>query len=217
MPLQIIRIAIAEDQLVFRQCILTILNEMNDEHFIFQIVLEATDGNELLAGLKTIDVPDVCTLDISMEGKNGYDTLKELKVLYPGLPVLIFSQHYSDFPVKEMLKAGAFGFIPKNIDGAELKEALITIYKTGVYHPKSILHLVQKARQEKAILTEKEMHHLKIFNSDKSYKEIGAILHVSDRTVQDYGDNLFDKLPLKKRCREALMIFAAKMGLIPYE
>ena len=117
-----------------------------------------------------------------------------------------------------MLRFGAKGYLLKNADPEELKEALDSVLKKDFYLSEYIsgkiisgLHKSADQPQEPVTLTDKEKEFLKWVCSEMTYKDIAAKMFVSPRTVDDYRNNLFDKL--KVRTRVGLVLYAIKHGL----
>jgi two-component system invasion response regulator UvrY len=103
-----IKILIADDHAVVRHGLKQIVTSDSQ----MMIVGEASNGNELLDLVRKTSV-DVVVLDINMPGRNGLETLKELKRDYPSLPVIILSMHPEDQYAVRALKAGAAGYMNK--------------------------------------------------------------------------------------------------------
>ena len=123
-----ISVLIADDHTVVRQGLKQILSTDTQ----MSVVAEATNGNEVLRALERAKV-DVLILDVTMPGKNGLDTLKEVKRNYPALPVLVLSMHPEDQFAIRMLRAGASGYITKESAPEELVEALRKVCRGGKY------------------------------------------------------------------------------------
>jgi DNA-binding NarL/FixJ family response regulator len=123
-----IKILIADDHAIVRQGLRQILTADNQ----MTIVGEAANGNELLNLVGKTEV-DVVVLDINMPGRNGLETLKDLKQDYPLLPVIILSIHPEDQYAVRVLKAGAGGYMMKEAAPEELIDAIIKVYRGGKY------------------------------------------------------------------------------------
>ena len=118
----------------------------------------------------------------------------------------------------KMIKAGATGYLHKNVHPAELEKALLTISTKGFYYPdwatSRVLHALAHdgATGIATIkLTERETEFLQYSCMELTYKEIGEKMFCSPRTVESYRDSLFEKLGVKTRV--ALALFAVKTGL----
>jgi DNA-binding NarL/FixJ family response regulator len=119
-----IRLAIIDDSLPLRGIMSRYLASQG-----FQVVLEATNGTELLSGLDKIDVlPDLCLLDTSMPLMDGYETARNLKVSYPAIGIMAFSFFDESATANAMLQCGAHDYVSKDASAIEVKDALIRLY-----------------------------------------------------------------------------------------
>ena len=122
------KILIADDHALVREGLKKILKSETD----MLVAGEAQNAAEVLEHVKTAP-PDIVLLDISMPGMSGLDVLKELKQLYPRLPVLILSMHPEDRFAIRALKAGAAGYITKESAVGALVDAIRKIAAGGKY------------------------------------------------------------------------------------
>jgi len=126
-----ILVAIADDHRLVRSGIIILINSMN---FGCHVFIEADDGHELLDKIARSQCqPDVCVIDISMPGMDGYETTLELIKIYPLIRVLALSVHNEEQAVLRMMKNGAKGFISKNCDSETLKKAILTVYDYNIF------------------------------------------------------------------------------------
>lgn len=210
-----IRIAIAEDHTIVRKGLVAMLG--TDE--AFQMVADAANGRELLQSLSPINPPaDVCLLDVNMPEMNGYETLVALKANYPAMRFLILTQLEHEYIIIRMLKAGASGYMLKDTEPAELKQAIRTILEQPYYNNKLVngrlFSLVQNTKDyEKLSLTDREQEFLKLCCTELAYKEIASKMDITERTVAYYRESLFQKLQVKSRT--GLALYALKLGLVP--
>ncbi|MES2331267.1 MAG: response regulator transcription factor [Bacteroidota bacterium] len=212
-----IHLALVDDHTVTRKGIRSII----ELHTGIKVILEASNGKELLEKLATGKQPDVIILDINMPQMNGYQAIEELHSKYPNIKVIAFSFIDEEDAVMNMIYAGACGYISKNADPSTLADAVITAHKKGFY----LSELVKKEYfrkytndkkrpgfHGKEYLPPKELQFLKLAATNLNYKEIAAIMEVSPKTVENYRDNLFMKLDIKNRA--ALTLYGLKNGLI---
>ena len=123
-----------------------------------------------------------------------------------------------ELTIIKMLRLGAKGYILKNIDPDELKNALDSVMQKNFYLSEYIsskvisgLHRDLDKEVEPVTLTEKEREFLKLICSDTTYKDIAAKMFVSPRTVDEYRNHLFDKLNVKSRV--GLVMYAIRNGI----
>jgi two-component system invasion response regulator UvrY len=212
-----IQLALVDDHVITRKGIKTIL----ELHPDLKVVLEASNGKELLETLAAIKPPDVIILDINMPMMNGYQTIEELQVKYPAIKVIAFSLIEEEDTVINMISLGACGYINKNADPSTLADAVITAHKKGFYLSELVKkeyfrkYATDKKRpgfNGKQYLSPKEIQFLKLAASNLNYKEIAVIMEISPKTVENYRDSLFMKLDIKNRA--ALTLYGLKNGLI---
>ena len=209
-----INIAIAEDHNMVRQGVIDFISSFED----FDVVIEASDGNELIDKLtRAVVLPDICILDISMPGLNGYETIKVIRKNWLSVKTLVFSAFYTAFSVTEMLGNGANGFLKKNSSPRQLQQALASVYYNDYYLSESITReLFNKPKDAVNFkITEREMEFLRHCCSELSYKEIGGLMNVSPRTIESFRDSLFTKFNLKTRA--GLVLFALQNGIVCIE
>lgn len=208
-----ISLAYAEDHVLIREGISSFLKEFG----CFEIIIEANNGAELIHHLKkSKTLPDICILDIRMPVKNGYETITEIKSIWPIMKFLILTMFDEEYAIIQMLRSGANGYILKNCSPNELKKALISIHQLGSYHSELTINLIHNAIANNNLLkfNEREIQFLSFSCSDLPYREIAEKMGVSLRTVHGYRDGLFDKLRLKTRT--GLAMFAMNAGITPF-
>ncbi|RYE24967.1 MAG: response regulator transcription factor [Sphingobacteriales bacterium] len=210
-----IKIAIADDHALFRKGISELLSDFDE----IEILFDANNGAELTKKIETATVkPDVCLLDINMPIMDGFETAKEIKHKWPGIKMLAVSMYDQDFTIIRMLHSGATGYVLKDIEPEELKDAIVQVYNTGYYFSKAIDPGVIDAAQvqeedEKYIpITDNENTFLKLCCSELTYKEIADRMGCSPRTVDGYRDKLFTKLHVTSRT--GLAMYALREGIV---
>ena len=181
--------------------------------------MQAASGAEFIAGLQRLEQPpDLCLCNHTIKGQTNSHYFRELRAVVPKCPLLaIIPYKISDVGIRLLLSLKVNGFLGHELEAHELKAGLITAYKTGYYIPPAILMNLNLSRNREESLTEKDFLRLSLFFSDMTCHEIAAHLFVSERTVHDYREQLFNKLGLIKRTREGLMVYAARMGILPFE
>ena len=198
--MSVYRVVLADDHALFRSGVKRILEEMPG----VEVIGEAADGLELLAFLKEV-TPDLVILDISMPNLRGLEAIREIKASHPGVKVLMLTMHKDEEYLSYALSAGAAGFLLKQDADPELLEALATIRRGKTYLSPAISEMVTtllRRRQKpdgasKEILTHREREVLKLLADGKSNKEIGELLFISHRTVQNHRANIMRKLKVK--------------------
>lgn len=198
-----IRILIADDHTLLRNGICALLADEQD----MMIVGEADDGREAvrLAGqLK----PNVVLMDIAMPLLNGLEATRQIKHEHPEINVLVLTMYDHEEYFREMLEAGASGYIIKRAAATELVSAIRSIYNGEAVLSPAITRLLLEdylshdARSEAGdpnALSPREREVLQLIAEGKTSREIAEILHLAVKTVQSHRTNLMQKLDLHDR------------------
>jgi two-component system invasion response regulator UvrY len=162
-------------------------------------ISNAKDFSEALRFLRD-EKWDLIMLDISLKGKSGLDVLKEIKSLYPKIPVLMFSLHNNIEFVRRSLKLGASGYVTKDSSEEEISDAIKNVINKG--------HYISKDVAEKLIFTPESITHGKLSGREfeilvkigegKTIKEIAAELYLSENTVETYRTRIKEKMNMKR-------------------
>jgi DNA-binding NarL/FixJ family response regulator len=195
------RVMLADDHALFRSGVKRILEEIPE----VEVVGEAADGMQLLALLKDATV-DLVILDISMPKLRGLEIIQDIKTLYPEVQVLMLTMHKNAEYLSHALGAGAAGFLLKEDADPELIEAVATIRRGKTYLspavsqvlPELLRRGVQPDGTPQDVLTHREREILKLLSDGKSSKEIGDLLFISLRTVQNHRANIMRKLKVRR-------------------
>ena len=193
-----IRILIADDHAVVRKGVRHILLELPDK----VVAHEAADSTEVMKRVKKDDY-DIVLLDIAMPGKDGLETLKEIKSERPKLPVLILSMFPEEQFALRALKSGASGYLTKESIPEELIRAIQKIIKGGKYISESFSDelLVSMGRDVEQLpheaLSDREYQVMLMIASGKTRKEIAEKLFLSVKTVSTYRTRILEKMELK--------------------
>ncbi|MDP2268565.1 MAG: response regulator transcription factor, partial [Deltaproteobacteria bacterium] len=166
------------------------------------VVAEAANGNEVLEVARSQSV-DVVVVDITMPGKSGLDTLKELKKLQPRLPVIVLSMHPSDQYAVRVLRAGAAGYLTKESAPGELVKAIKKAYRGDKYISEEVAELlagyIQNSGDEDPHkkLSDREYEVLVSLGSGKSVSQTSAEMFLSVKTVSTYRSRIIEKTGLQ--------------------
>jgi DNA-binding NarL/FixJ family response regulator len=189
------RLVIIEDQTAVREMLAEIL--ALDKNY--NLVGQCGDGQ---AGLQMcLDLkPDLVVLDAKLPGLNGVELLRRLTKRLPALRVLVFSGHENPVVVRQMLEAGAHGFVEKTAGFTEFKKGLATIAVGGTYFGPAIASVLRtvvanpESGSSPDFLTEREREILQLVAEGNSTKEIASRLGISAKTVDNHRTNLMRKL-----------------------
>jgi DNA-binding NarL/FixJ family response regulator len=203
-----IRILLVDDHIVLRMGLTTATNGEPD----MEVVADADNGVQAIEAYRT-HRPDVVVLDLRMHGMNGVDTIRLLREEFRDARVLVFSNYASGDEVFQALKAGACGFVVKEMALDRLLEAIRSIHVGDTYVPPEIA-----TRMNGRVLSQlstRELDVLKLVAKGLSNKEIGSELRVVEGTVKVHLTNILAKLGVSDRTQAILA--AVKRGIIQLE
>lgn len=193
-----IKIIIADDHAIVRKGLRQILEETME----MIVTGEAENGFELLEKLRQ-GVFDVVILDITMPGKNGLDTLKDIKAEFPKLPVLVLSVHSEDQYAIRTLRSGAAGYINKKSAPEELIQAIRIVSTGRKYISPSVAdalvtNLTPSAdKPPHELLSDREYQVMCMIASGKSVSTISKDLCLSVKTISTFRAHILRKMNMK--------------------
>lgn len=210
-----VQVAIADDHTLLRKALGKLINSFDD----YMVLFEADNGKEIKNKISQHIVPDLVLLDVNMPEMDGFETAGWLNKNYPKIKILALSMFSDEKTIIKMLRMGAKGYILKNIDPDELKNALDSVMKKNFYLSEYIsgkiisgLHKDVDRMEDPEPLTPREKDFLRLICSEITYKDIAAKMYVSPRTVDEYRNSLFEKLKVKSRV--GLVMYAIRNGLV---
>jgi DNA-binding NarL/FixJ family response regulator len=208
-----IGIIIADDHQLFRNGLKILLNAFPE----FEVTGEASNGLEFLNILKNTDA-DIALMDINMPEMDGIEATKQGLKINQNIKIIALSMYGEEEYYYKMVDAGAKGFLLKDSDISEVKEAIITINKGGSYFSQELLyHVIQKFKHREhenksANLSKREKEILFKICEGLSNQEIADVLFISKRTVDKHRANLLGKTNSKNTA--SLILFAIRNKLI---
>ncbi|MFB6454690.1 response regulator [Chitinophaga sp. Hz27] len=213
-----VNIVLVDDHVLFRKGLATLIASFDN----YDLLFEANNGKEFISMLQPDHLPDIVLLDINMPEMDGYETCLWLKKNHPGVKVLSLSMYDNEQSIVRMFKAGAKGYILKDSEPAELREAMNSLHTKGYYYSEMVtgklIHSINEAEEEgnttkfATNLSDREITFLKLVCTELTYKEIADQMHLSARTIDGYRDSLFAKLQVKTRV--GLVTYALKHGIV---
>src|SRR5258705_7896897 len=210
-----ITVAIADDHSLMRGALARLINTFEG----YSIIIEADNGKDLRIKIMKNILPDIVLLDVNMPEMDGFETTQWLHKNYPQVKVLALSMLSDERTIIKMFRLGAKGYLLKNTDPAELRQALDSIMDKNVYLSEYVsgklvsgLHRDAELTAKEIVLNEKEREFLRWACSELSYKEIAEKMFLSPRTVDDYRQSLFARL--KVHSRVGLVMYAIKNGIV---
>jgi DNA-binding NarL/FixJ family response regulator len=210
-------IALADDHVLLRNGLANLIRNFGHE-----VLFEANNGEDMIKYIQEGKKPDLILMDINMPVKDGYETAAWLKNNYPGIKVLALSMLDDENAIIRMIKNGAKGYVLKESEPAELRDAINAVLQKGFYYSEMVtgrlVHSISgvddesQNSQQVMQLTDREIEFLKLACTEMTYKEIAAKMYLSPRTIDGYRDALFLKLDIKTRT--GLVIYAIKNGIV---
>jgi DNA-binding NarL/FixJ family response regulator len=206
----IIRIIIADDHAIFRAGLKLILDGISN----CKVIAEASDGKDLLQCLNKFQA-DIVFIDIKMPHLDGIETTRQIRAKYPGLSIIALSMYSEIEYFNQMREAGVEGFLLKNTQSEELKEAINTISNGEQYFAKEFAQLVPGRVKKGKIaisLTNREKEILQLICNGLSTNEIAEKLHLSSHTVEGHRKNIMFKADCSNTA--SLVAFSIKNQIV---
>lgn len=211
-----IKFLIADDHQVFRHGLKLVLADDNG----LQFSGEAENGLQLLELLKKQSA-DVILLDLKMPVMDGFAVTKEIRKLYPQIKILILTMHDEEHFVLHMLEAGANGYLLKNANPAEIRQAIYAVHENEYYFNdlvsgtmlKNLIHknLAVPVFKSSVSLTEKEIKILQLICQEYTSSEIGEKVFLSARTIEGIRAGMMEKVGVRNIA--GLVMYAVKNGI----
>lgn len=211
-----IRVCLVDDQTLVRQGVRSLL-ELSDD---IRVVAEAGDGRQALDTIPEVN-PDVVLMDMRMPVMSGLEALQALAARGQLPPTIILTTFDDDELVLAGLKAGARGFLLKDVSLEQLVDAIHTVAEGGsLVQPtvtERLLSGMQTLRNDFASLdhpdplTERETEILRLMSGGYSNREVAESLGVAEGTVKNHVSNILSKLGVRDRTRAVLKAFELKL------
>jgi DNA-binding NarL/FixJ family response regulator len=200
-----IRILLVDDHIVLRMGLVTAAGGEPD----MEVVAETDNGQDALKAYRLLQ-PDVVVLDLRMPGMNGIETIRLLRDKFGEARVLVFSNYASGEEVYQAFKAGACGFVVKDMPLERLLEAIRRVHQGEHYIPPEISMRLQGRVLSQ--LSSREVEVLNLVAEGLSNKEIAARLELVEGTVKIHVSNILGKLRVSDRTQAILA--GVKQGII---
>jgi len=214
--LSVLRILIADDHEVARKGIRSLL----ESHAGWEVCGEARDGREAVECACKLK-PDVLLLDIGMPNLNGLDATRQILTMIPEARILILTVHDSEQVVREVLAAGARGFLLKSDAGRDLVAAVEALQHRRTFFTSSVAQMMLEGylrphdegdASGQRVLTPREREVIQLVAEGKTTKEVATALQLSVKTAETHRTNLMRKLDLHSVA--ALTLYAVRNGIV---
>ena len=209
-----ITVAIIEDQTAIREMVSQAVLAQSE----YDVIIESGDGLEGCE-LCIAQKPDFVILDVMLPNLNGTEVLRRFTKEIPETRVLIFSGYQTPSLVRELLQAGAHGFVEKAAPLSELRKGIEIVSSGGSYFGPDVAQLLRHAMADPKnsdsginILTKREREILQLIAESNSTRDIAAKLEISVKTAENHRTNLMRKLDLHDVA--SLTRYAISNGLI---
>ncbi len=216
---QKIRILLVDDQALFREGLRILLSSQAD----FEVVAEASNGEEALR-MAAVHRPNVVLMDLRMPVLDGVAATRRLHELYPDTRVIALTTFDEDEYIFEGLRAGAFGYLLKDVSSQKLFEAIYAANRGEYFLLPSVTARVMaefsrlprsqpaQSSANQTLLSEREKQILRMVSLGASNREIAEELVIAEGTVKNHLSYIFDKLEARDRMQAVLK--SKEMGII---
>ncbi len=210
------KIAIVDDHKLVSKAI----EDMISVNPKYHVLYNCANGEEFIETLnKNKEEPHIVLMDINMPFKNGIETTEYLTKKHPNIKVIALTMEDNENTIIKMMRAGATGYLLKDMTALTLFEAIDTVRRYGVFYTDFINQKIMKIKSDENKvkilldnLNDNELEFMKLSCTELTYKEIADVMTVSPKTVDNYRNNLFAKFDVKSRV--GLVLFVIKNNLL---
>lgn len=200
-----IKVLLVDDHSVVRNG-LRLLLQLRDE---LEVCGEASTLSEAIIMTNNLK-PDVVLLDFKLPDGDGINACLSIKNNHPDIKIIILTAYAESHIVMETIRAGADGYLLKNIESDELIETILSVYRGESVLDASLteglfnsIKASTENQEESSILSPQEVKILEMLSLGKTNKEIGYALSISEKTVRNYVSNIFKKINVSNRTEAA--------------
>ena len=202
-------VVVVDDHTLLSQAIAGVVENFEQ----FSVLYTCKNGAEVISKFINIEnIPNLVLMDVNMPIMNGIEATKWISENHPEVHVMALSVEEDETTILKMIRAGAKGYLLKDVDKKTLEIALNKIMETGFYHSNTVSEILMNSLTGKStselFLKEVEIKLLKLICTEMTYKEIADVMNTSPKSVDGYRDNLFVKLNVKNRI--GLVLYAIK-------
>lgn len=208
-----IRVVLIDDHTIMLEGLKNILSA--DAQSRFEVVGSFSNGQAFLDYLKT-GTCDVALMDIQMPKKSGDSTLEICTKLYPQVSIVVLSMITNEFMIERAIKYGALGYLAKEADSDEIKEALVMASDKKVFYNQLVtaekMNLLTPGKRSTKLLSNQETIILRYLAMGWSHDEIGTQLNISPSTVKKHKEHIMKKTNCSRSTQ--LLSYALEMGIV---
>ena len=207
-----IKIALVDDEVLFRKGIAFLLQREDN----IEIIFEASNGEELTLNLEENEIkPDIIIMDLKMPVLNGVEATKIIRKTYPDIKIIALTSYDTKSFIANMIQVGAVAYLIKNTTPKDLIHTINEVAGKGFYYNATVLKTIQetivssknsKGNLETNFLSPREIEILQLICQQKTTSEIAEHLFLSPRTVEGHRNNLL--LKTESRNIAGLVVYA---------
>jgi DNA-binding NarL/FixJ family response regulator len=213
------KVAIVDDHIIMTDAIASMISQ----NPAYQISFKAKNGKEVESKIgSSLQIPDLILMDINMPISNGIETTQWLSQHFKDVKVLALTMNDDEISIIKMFRAGAKGYLLKDVNSEELFFAMDTVLTKGFYYsdfvaPIMMNSFLHKGKEDNAIITvldlkPNELEFLHHVCTELTYKQIADKMNLSPKTIDGYREHLFQKLDVKSRV--GLVLYALRKNLV---
>lgn len=218
-----IKIALADDELLFRQGLKAILESIDT----IDVVFDAKNGQHLIDLLMTSNLlPEIVITDLKMPELNGVEVTKLIRKEFPNIKVIALTSYFNKPFILNMISIGAVAYLAKNSTPALLIKTITEVSKKGFYYDEQVMTFIHesivnpadkkvKSNFDTNYFTKREIEVLKLICKQLTTNDIAETLFISPRTVEGHRNNLLLKTESKNVA--GLVIYGLKNKLVSLE
>ncbi|MCD2257906.1 response regulator transcription factor [Psychroserpens luteolus] len=218
-----ITIAVADDELLFRQGLISILSKEKN----LDILFDAEDGNHLMEQLRSAEqLPEIVITDLKMPGLNGVETTKLIRKEFPDIKIIALTSYFSKPFIINMISIGAVAYLAKNSTPKLMLTTIKEVADKGFYYDEQVMKFihegllnnndqVKKSNFDTTYFTKREKEVLDLICKQYTTNEIAEKLFISPRTVDGHRNNLLLKTEAKNLA--GLVVYAIQNKLVNLE
>ncbi len=218
-----ITIVLADDELLFRQGLISILSKEKN----IDIFFDAQDGNDLMSKLRNAnELPEIVITDLKMPGLNGVETTKLIRKEFPDVKIIALTSYFSKPFILNMISIGAVAYLAKNSTPKLMLTTINEVAEKGFYYDEQVMKFIheglinnsdqsKKSNFDTTYFTKREKEVLELICKQYTTNEIGDTLFISPRTVEGHRNNLLLKTESKNVA--GLVVYAIQNKLVDFD
>ena len=218
-----ITLALADDELLFRQGLISILSK---EAYL-DILFDVENGQDLITQLRIAkQLPEIIITDLKMPELNGVEATKMIRKEFPDIKIIALTSYFSKPFIMNMISIGAVAYLAKNSTPKLMLHTITEVAKKGFYYNEQVLNFIsegllnpnednKKSSFDTAYFTKREMEVLQLVCKQYTTNEIAELLFISPRTVDGHRNNLLTKTASKNLA--GLVVYAIQHKLVRLE